>query len=513
MTALNYMLIEHCTGEASTRLQSYDTQNSFEIWRLFCHHYGGSKLQKMYSLYSKVMNWTFRKDHFEQDFVAWELAQREYFKATGKDIEEEMLVTVLLTKTPPPLNEHLALQASKLKDYYEFKRCIEEYYGTQKLISNVKNLQVAKTNDAGGLANMDIGAMINALHSWRKKNYYKNFKGGKTKGKGKSKGGWSHNYSKGSGFGKGKPKGWYHNTKGKGKGKNSKGKKGKRKGTKGKRSRKGKGLGQAMPVNALTAGGVTQSGCQICWNYDHCADACPYLMQQLALDAVASGNSKPDLTKPNAQQLISAIIATQDQQYGDDWDNEAAWTADDCWTDYNDWSDGWTDPNVDSWDDSGWQDQDWSWTEDSWDNWDDSGGDWYWTDNDWTDGGWPLPDVNQLSQPVQGTLLPNVGGLTVGSITNASEIALPDVNVITPKPLPPPGLEPRIIELNTAITPTPKVTVATPTTVAAQPKLVAKKKLAYFEHTGNTACCIFMIASATEVTMGAMTRMGNCAVT
>ena len=76
-------------------------------------------------------------------------------------------------------------------------------------------------------------------------------------------------------------------------------------------------------------------------------------------------------------------------------------TADDCWnwTDCYDWSDGWLDPNVDSWDDSNWQDQDWSWTDDSWDYWDDSGGDWSWTDNDWTDGGWPLPDVNQLSQP------------------------------------------------------------------------------------------------------------------
>ncbi len=197
----------------------------------------------MYSLYSKVMTWNFRKDHFEEDFVAWELAQKEYFKVTGKDIEEEMLVTVLLTKTPPPLNEHLALQASKLKDYYEFKRCIEEYYGTQKLISNVKHLQVARTNDPGGQANMDIGALINAVHNWRRKNYHKNFKGNNFKGKGK-----------------GKPKGWYHNTKGKRKGKNSKGYskgkskggwshnyskgsgfgKGKRKGTKGKRSRKGK---------------------------------------------------------------------------------------------------------------------------------------------------------------------------------------------------------------------------------------------------------------------------------
>ena len=41
--------------------------------------------------------------HFEEDFAAWEVAQAEYKRTTGRSIDDEMLITALLTRTPEPI--------------------------------------------------------------------------------------------------------------------------------------------------------------------------------------------------------------------------------------------------------------------------------------------------------------------------------------------------------------------------------------------------------------------------
>ena len=74
-----------------------------------------------------------------------------------------MLITVLLTRTPKVIREHLQLNIRNMKTYNDFVDCIESYYGTKTFFG-----AKATDNSPGGLASMDVGALIGAI---RKKGY------------------------------------------------------------------------------------------------------------------------------------------------------------------------------------------------------------------------------------------------------------------------------------------------------------------------------------------------------
>ena len=53
----------------------------------------------MHPQHSKIMNRTFRDSSFEEDLMSWKLAQTEYQRTSKKTIDEDMLITVLLSAT------------------------------------------------------------------------------------------------------------------------------------------------------------------------------------------------------------------------------------------------------------------------------------------------------------------------------------------------------------------------------------------------------------------------------
>ena len=113
--------------------------------------------------------------------MAWKLAQSEYEKTSKKAIDEEMLITVLLTRTPKTIKKHLQLQCTNFDCYQDFIDCIESYYSTKRVLG------VAKDNSPGGLASMDISAVVAQVRTkrWHNKGKGKDYKG-KPKGKGKT---------------------------------------------------------------------------------------------------------------------------------------------------------------------------------------------------------------------------------------------------------------------------------------------------------------------------------------
>ena len=176
--------------------------NGFETWRLLARRFSLPRTALDISLLTRVLEFRFRSDHFEQDFSEWETLKARYERQAGAPLPDNILVATLLNRTTGPLQQHLRLNVRTMDTYEAVREVITAYYQSRHVLNY--------RTDPTGPAPMDVGAL------WRK-------------GKGKK------------GTGKWSPTGWMR---GKGKGKKGSGKwspqrkvKGKGKGLKGNPSR------------------------------------------------------------------------------------------------------------------------------------------------------------------------------------------------------------------------------------------------------------------------------------
>ena len=220
---LHYLLANLCTGSARLLVRQNAAGNGFETWRRLSQRFSLPDATRHVSLLTKILEWKFNTQTFEQDFNAWETVKAKYEQQTGTPIPDSVLVATLMNKTSGALQQHLRLNAATINTYEQMRNTLVQYFRSRHIL----------TSSDSGLAPMDIGAL-------KGKGYFK----GKSKGKGKGFGHW--NFMKGKG---GK-------SKGKEKGKDFKGNKGK---GLGKTSHKGKGKGVV---------------CFTCWKPGHTSREC-----------------------------------------------------------------------------------------------------------------------------------------------------------------------------------------------------------------------------------------------
>ena len=220
---LHYLLANLCTGSARLLVRQNAAGNGFETWRRLSQRFSLPDATRHVSLLTKILEWKFNTQTFEQDFNAWETVKAKYEQQTGTPIPDSVLVATLMNKTSGALQQHLRWNAATINTYDQMRNTLVQYFRSRHIL----------TSSDSGLAPMDIGAL-------KGKGYFK----GKSKGKGKGFGHW--NFMKGKG---GK-------SKGKGKGKDFKGNKGK---GIGKTSHKGKGKGVV---------------CFTCWKPGHTSREC-----------------------------------------------------------------------------------------------------------------------------------------------------------------------------------------------------------------------------------------------
>ena len=202
---LHYLLANLCTGSARLLVRQNEAGNGFETWCRLSQRFSLPDATRHVSLLTRILEWKFNTQTFEQVFNAWETVKAKYKQQTGTPIPDSVLVATLMNKTSGALQQHLRLNAATINTYKQMRNTMVQYFRSRRIL----------TSSDSGLAPMDIGAL-------KGKGYFK----GKGKGKGKGFGHW--NFTKGKG---GK-------SKGKGKGKDCKGNKGKEIG---KTSHKGKG--------------------------------------------------------------------------------------------------------------------------------------------------------------------------------------------------------------------------------------------------------------------------------
>ena len=125
------------------------------------------------SLLTKVLEFRFRTEQFEQDYSEWETLKNRYERHTGTTLPDSALVATLLNKTSGPLQQHLRLNVRTLDTYENVKSVILAYCQSRHVIGLGTN---------NGPAPMDVGALTKG------KGRVGQYHLGHWKGKGKGKG-------------------------------------------------------------------------------------------------------------------------------------------------------------------------------------------------------------------------------------------------------------------------------------------------------------------------------------
>ena len=288
---LHYLLAQLTTDSAKLVVRGNSELNGFETWRLLASRFSLPRTAQDISLLTKVLEFKFRTDHFEQDYSEWETLKARYEKQTGAPLPDNILVATLLNKTTGALQQHLRLNVRTMDTYSTVRDVITAYYQSRHIANY-------KSTDPTGPAPMDIGAM------WRKgKGKGLHWKGSKGRGK--------------SPFG----------MKGKGSGKLSPFDKGKGKGGSGKSAPAGmKGKGKERPR------------CWRCGQHGHVARDCKNVAT--VYDETQENTEEYEYDEENDWTDWTGAVMYDDWSYGDDYDyyQDPYWTDDSNW-----WTDGWYD--------------------------------------------------------------------------------------------------------------------------------------------------------------------------
>ena len=202
---LHYLLTQITSESARLVVRGNTELNGFESWRLLARRFSLPGTALDISVLTRVLEFKFRPDHFEQDYSEWETLKARYERQSGSALPDSILVASLLSKTTGALQQHLRLNVRSLDTYETVRNVITAYYQSRH-VTGFRSL-----SDTGP-APMDVGAMWQRKGKGRGKwpPLGKGLKGeGRGKGRGKLP---TFSQLKGKSKGKGK---WFPTGKGK----------------------------------------------------------------------------------------------------------------------------------------------------------------------------------------------------------------------------------------------------------------------------------------------------------
>ena len=209
---LHYLLAQLTSDAARTTVRLNNDGNGFETWRALYDRFSLPDRAWSVNYLSRIIDHKLRDSQFETDLQEFMALKNKHEKATGKKLDDDLLVTLMMAKTSGPLQQHLRLNVDPATTFNQVLQTIRVWY-TSRHITGWRG-SIA----SNGPAPMEVD-QIGAIGSRGKR-------GRKGYGKGKGKGNWPKGFWP-KGFSKGRMKGegnWnWRGSFGKGKGK-SKGK-------------------------------------------------------------------------------------------------------------------------------------------------------------------------------------------------------------------------------------------------------------------------------------------------
>ena len=93
---LHYLLANLCTGSARLLVRQNEAGKGFETWRRLSQRFSLPDATRHVSLLTRILEWKFNTQTFEQDFNAWETVKAKCEQQTGTPIPDSVLVATLI---------------------------------------------------------------------------------------------------------------------------------------------------------------------------------------------------------------------------------------------------------------------------------------------------------------------------------------------------------------------------------------------------------------------------------
>ena len=134
---LHYLLAQLTTDSARLVVHGNVELNGFELWRLLSTRFSLPRTALDISLLTKVLEFRFCLEHFEQDYSEWETLKARYEKQTGAALPDNILVAILLNRTTGPLQQHLRLNVRTMDSYDTVRDVITAYYQSRHITNSL----------------------------------------------------------------------------------------------------------------------------------------------------------------------------------------------------------------------------------------------------------------------------------------------------------------------------------------------------------------------------------------
>ena len=107
------LLIHLCEGRALALVRGAPDHNGLEAWRLLHEWYQPKTSSRGLALLNEILGWDFgSKEQFLQR-MDWENATLEYNRTSSAPLQEEVLVAVLISRSPKEVRTYLHVQVQE----------------------------------------------------------------------------------------------------------------------------------------------------------------------------------------------------------------------------------------------------------------------------------------------------------------------------------------------------------------------------------------------------------------
>ena len=113
---LAYTLAQITDGAARAIVRN---ENRFEIWRILHKQISLPERARAANLLNEIIGFRLRTDHLESDLSEFMILKKRHEKTTGRPLDNDLLITLLVQKTVDPLQQHLRLHVRSISTLNE----------------------------------------------------------------------------------------------------------------------------------------------------------------------------------------------------------------------------------------------------------------------------------------------------------------------------------------------------------------------------------------------------------
>ena len=117
-----YTLLFHlCEGRELAIVRGAPDHNGVEAWRLLHEWYQPKTRSRGLALLNEILGWDFgTKEQFLQRVKDWESATLEYNRTASAPLQEELLLAVLISRSPKEVRTYLHVQSHVRQVLYDY---------------------------------------------------------------------------------------------------------------------------------------------------------------------------------------------------------------------------------------------------------------------------------------------------------------------------------------------------------------------------------------------------------